>query len=43
MVNESALTHTEHLKAILEAAANLHAAAKRGRDLHEVPETLLSI
>jgi hypothetical protein len=28
---------------ILEAVAVLHEASKRGRDLHEVPETLLSV
>jgi hypothetical protein len=43
MVNEAALTPTEHLEAILEAAAGLHEAAKRGRHLHEVLETLLSV
>jgi hypothetical protein len=28
---------------LLEALAGLHEAAKRGRDLHEVPKTLLSV
>jgi hypothetical protein len=28
---------------LLEALAGFHEAAKRGRDLHEVPKTLLSV
>jgi hypothetical protein len=43
MVNEAALTPTEHLEVILEAAAGLHKAAKRNRHLYEVLEALLSV